>query len=330
MTGKPYALRLVFGMRKPKNPGVGQEIAGTVVAVGAAVTRFAIGDEVFGIARGAFAEYAVASEAKLAMKPDCVTFEQAAVVAISALTALQAIRDVGRVQAGQQVLIVGASGGVGSYAVQLAKVFGAEVTGVCSAAKLELVRSLGADHVVDYVHDDFADGTHRYDLILDIAGSSSISRLRRALKPRGTAVMVGGEEGDSLTGGMGRQLRARVVSMFTPPAADRSAVQGALRRSRNACGTYRRAASSRQASAKLTHSIRWRRPCATSKAEPSVARSRSLSEQLAVAERHATSVCIEHPRRGAKAHERGCGGCRNRGTARNRRADPSVRNRRRT
>ena len=214
MTGKPYALRLVFGIRKPKNPGVGQEVAGTVVAVGAAVTRFAVGDEVFGIARGAFAEYAVASEAKLAMKPGDMTFEQAAVVAISALTALQALRDVGRVQSGQQVLIVGASGGAGSYAVQLAKAFGAEVTGVCSAAKLDLVRSLGADHVIDYVHDDFADGVHRYDLILDIAGNSSISRLRRALTPRGTAVMVGGEAGDSLTGGMGRQLRARVVSMF--------------------------------------------------------------------------------------------------------------------
>ena len=214
MTGKPYLVRLVFGIRKPKNPGVGQEVAGTVVAVGAAVTRFVVGDEVFGIARGAFAEYAVATEDKLAMKPVEVTFDQAAVVAISALTALQALRDVGHVQPGQQVLIVGASGGVGSYAVQLAKAFGAEVTGVCSAAKLDLVRSLGADHVIDYAHDDFADGTHRYDLILDIAGNSSISRLRRALTSTGTAVMVGGEEGGSLTGGIDRQLRARIVSMF--------------------------------------------------------------------------------------------------------------------
>jgi len=215
MTGKPYAVRLFFGIRKPKNHGTGQEVAGTVVAIGSAVTRFAVGDAVFGIARGAFAEYAVASEDKLAMKPHDLTFEYAAVVAVSALTALQAIRDVGRVQSGQQVLIVGASGGVGSYAVQLAKAFGAEVTGVCSTAKLELVRSLGADHVIDYTRDDFGAGRLRYDLILDIAGNSAISRLRRALTPTGTVVMVGGEEGGRLTGGIGRQLRGRVVSMFS-------------------------------------------------------------------------------------------------------------------
>ena len=215
MTGKPYAVRLFFGLRKPKKHGTGQEVAGTVVAIGSAVTRFAVGDEVFGIARGAFAEYAVASEDKLAMKPRDLTFEAMAVVAVSALTALQAIRDVGRVQSGQQVLIVGASGGVGSYAVQLAKTFGAEVTGVCSTAKLDLVRSLGADHAIDYTRDDFAAGSHRYDLILDIAGNSAISRLRRALTPTGTVVMVGGEEGGSLTGGIGRQLRGRVVSMFS-------------------------------------------------------------------------------------------------------------------
>ncbi len=215
MTGKPYAVRLFFGIRKPKNPGTGQEVAGTVVAIGAAVTRFAVGDEVFGIARGAFAEYAVAREDKLAMKPHDLAFEHAAAVAVSALTALQAIRDVGRVQPGQKVLIVGASGGVGSYAVQLAKAFGAEVTGVCSTAKLDLVRWLGADHVIDYTCDDFAAGPHRYDLILDIAGNSAIARLRRALTPTGTAVMVGGEEGGSVTGGIGRQLRGRVVSMFS-------------------------------------------------------------------------------------------------------------------
>jgi NADPH:quinone reductase-like Zn-dependent oxidoreductase len=148
------------------------------------------------------------------MKPHDLTFERAAVVAVSALTALQATRDVGRVQSGQKVLIVGASGGVGSYAVQLAKALGAEVTGVCSTAKLDLARSLGADHVIDYTRDDFADGTHRYDLILDIAGNAAISRLRRALTPTGTAVMVGGEEGGRLTGGIDRQLRARIVSMF--------------------------------------------------------------------------------------------------------------------
>ena len=148
----------------------------------------------FGIGRGSFAEYAVAREAKLARKPANVSFEQAAVVAVSALTALQALTDAGHVKAGQQVLITGASGGVGSYAVQLARAFGAEVTGVCSTAKLDLVRSLGADHVIDYTRDDFADGAHHYDLILDIGGNPALSRLRRALTPTGTAVIVGGEE----------------------------------------------------------------------------------------------------------------------------------------
>jgi NADPH:quinone reductase-like Zn-dependent oxidoreductase len=214
MMGQPYLLRLAFGMRGPKNPVLGREAAGTVVAVGSVVTRFAVGDEVFGIAPGAFAEYAAAPEGKLARKPANITFEQAAVTAVSALTALQALTDVGRVEPGQQVLITGASGGVGSYAVQLAKAFGAQVTGVCSTAKLDLVRSLGADHVIDYTRDDFADGVHRYDLILDIAGNPAVSRLRRALTPTGTAVIVGGEEGGSLTGGLDRQLRALVWSRF--------------------------------------------------------------------------------------------------------------------
>ena len=154
------------------------------------------------------------SESKLAHKPPTLSFEQAAVVPISGMTALQALTDAGRIQPGQKVLVIGASGGVGSYAVQLAKAFGAEVTGVCSTAKLDLVRSLGADHVVDYTCDDFAEGGERYDLILDIAGGSRLSRLRRALTSSGTAVLVGNEKGDSLTGGMGRQLRARVVSLF--------------------------------------------------------------------------------------------------------------------
>jgi NADPH:quinone reductase-like Zn-dependent oxidoreductase len=190
----------------------GREVAGTVVAVGSAVTRFAIGDEVFGIAAGSFAEYAAAREDKLARKPANATFELAAVTPVSGLTALQALTDVGRVQPGEKVLVIGASGGVGSFAVQLAKAFGAEVTGVCSAAKLDMVRSLGADHVIDYGRDDFADGTHRYDLILDIAGNPTLSRLRRALTPAGTAVLVGGEEGGNFSGGMNRQLRARAVS----------------------------------------------------------------------------------------------------------------------
>ena len=215
MTGTPYLLRLGFGLRKPRNPVRGREVAGTVVAVGSAVTRFSVNDEVFGIGRGAFAEYAAAREDKLARKPANATFEQAAVVPVSALTALQALTDIGRVGQGQKVLIIGASGGVGSFAVQLAKAFGAEVTGVCSTAKLDLVRSLGADHVIDYATGDFADGVHHYDLILDIAGNPALSRLRRALAPAGTAVLVGGEEGGSLTGGMNRQLRAVALSRFT-------------------------------------------------------------------------------------------------------------------
>ena len=214
MTGTPYAVRLAMGFRRPRNPVPGRDVAGTVVAVGSAVTRFAIGDEVFGIAPGSFSEYAVAPERKLARKPASLTFEQAAVVPISALTALQGLCDVGRVEAGQKVLITGASGGVGTYAVQLAKAFGAEVTAVSSTAKLDLVRSLGADHVIDYTRDDFADGVHRYDLILDIAGNPTLSRLRRALTPTGTVVIAGGEEGGSWTGSMDRQLRAVVLSTF--------------------------------------------------------------------------------------------------------------------
>jgi NADPH:quinone reductase-like Zn-dependent oxidoreductase len=178
------------------------------------VTNFSAGDEVYGIGRGAFAEYAAAREDKLARKPAGATFEQAAVAPVSALTALQALTDVGRVKQGDQVLIIGASGGVGSHAVQLAKAFGAEVTGVCSPAKLDLVRSLGADHVIDYTSEDFANGARRYDLILDIAGNPALSRLRRALTATGTAVIVGGEEAGRLTGGIGRQLRARALSLF--------------------------------------------------------------------------------------------------------------------
>ena len=215
MTGKPYLLRLAFGVRSPRQPVLGRDVAGTVAAVGSAVTRFAVGDEVYGIAPGSFADFAVAREDKLARKPVNLTFEQAAVVPISALTAQQALSRVGRVRPGQKVLVTGASGGVGSYAVQLAKACGAEVTGVCSTAKLDLVRSLGADHVIDYTREDFADGEQRYDLVLDIAGNPSLSRLRRALTPTGTLVLVGGEEGGDWTGGtIGRQLRARTVSLF--------------------------------------------------------------------------------------------------------------------
>lgn len=213
MTGKPYLMRLGFGLGKPKNPISGRDVAGTVAAVGTAVTRFAVGDDVYGIAPGSFAQYAVAREGKLARKPANLSFTQAAVVPVSAGTALQALRDVGRVQAGQSVLIVGASGGVGTYAVQLAKAFGAQVTGVSCTAKLDLVTSLGAERVIDYTRQDFADGRHRYDLILDIGGSSSLARLRRALAPRGSVVFVGGENGGNLTG-MGRQLRGVLLSPF--------------------------------------------------------------------------------------------------------------------
>ena len=214
MVGRPYLLRLAFGFRRPKNPVPGLDLAGTVVAVGSAVTRFSPGEEVFGTGEGSFAEYAVAPEDQLARKPDNLSFEQAAVVPVSGLTALQALTDVGHLQPGQRVLIIGASGGVGSYAVQLAKALGAEVTGVSSTAKLDLVRSLGADHVIDYTRDDFADGAHRYDLILDIAGNPALSRLRRALTPTGTAVIVGGEQGGRLTGGLDRQFRAKALSLF--------------------------------------------------------------------------------------------------------------------
>lgn len=213
MTGRPYLGRLAFGVRRPKAAVAGFDMAGTVASVGPGVTRFSVGEEVFGSGRGAFAEYAVAPESKLARKATNLTFEQAAVVPVSAVTALQGL-DAGRVQPGQHVLITGASGGVGSYAVQLVKAAGAEVTGVASGAKLDLVRSLGADHVIDYAREDFADGTRRYDLILDIAGNPSISRLRRALTPTGTAVITGGEEGGNLTGGMNRQLTALTLSPF--------------------------------------------------------------------------------------------------------------------
>jgi NADPH:quinone reductase-like Zn-dependent oxidoreductase len=215
MTGKPYLMRIAgLGFRGPKDRVPGRDLAGTVAAVGPGVTGFAVGDEVYGIGRGSFAEYAVARADKLAHKPDSLSFAQAAVVPISAATALQALTDHGRLQPGQRVLIIGASGGVGSYAVQLAKALGAEVTGVASTTKLDLVRSLGADHVIDYTRDDFAGTGHRYDLILDIAGNPTLRRLRRALTPTGTAVIVGGENGGELTGGMGRTLRALALSPF--------------------------------------------------------------------------------------------------------------------
>lgn len=214
MTGLPYAVRLAFGLRAPKNAVPGFDLAGVVVEVGRDVTRFQPGDEVFGIGRGSFAELAPAREDKLTHKPANVTFQQAAALAISGLTALRGLTDVGRLEAGQRVLVIGASGGVGTYAVQIAKALGAHVTGVASAAKADLVRSIGADHVIDYASEDFADGSRRYDLILDIAGSSSVARLRRALSPSGTLVIAGGEDGGRWTGGVDRQLRAVALSPF--------------------------------------------------------------------------------------------------------------------
>ena len=215
MAGKPYLMRVIgFGFRRPKNRVPGLDVAGTVVTVGSEVTRFEPGDEVFGISRGSFAEFAAVREDKLAHKPASLGFEQAAVVPISAGTALQGLRDSGNIEPGQKVLIVGASGGVGTYAVQLAKAFGAEVSGVSSTAKLDLVRSIGADHVIDYTSEDYLDGSHSYDLILDIGGNNSLSRLRRALTPKGTLVIVGGEEGGNLLGGFDRQLRALALSLL--------------------------------------------------------------------------------------------------------------------
>jgi NADPH:quinone reductase-like Zn-dependent oxidoreductase len=217
MTGLPYLIRLVvptLGLRRPKTPVLGMDLAGTVEAVGEQVTRFRPGDAVFGWCDGSFAEYAIAPEDQLAAKPVDLSFEQAGVVPISGFAALQGLRDVGDVQAGQTVLVIGAAGGVGSFAVQLAKALGAQVTGVASTSQLGLVRSMGADEVVDYTREDVTDGTRHWDLILDTAGRRSLSRLRRALTPQGTLVIVGGEGGGRWMGGFTRNLRAPVLSRF--------------------------------------------------------------------------------------------------------------------
>jgi NADPH:quinone reductase-like Zn-dependent oxidoreductase len=208
MAGLPYLVRAMgIGLRAPKSRVRG-DVAGRVEDVGAGVDGFAPGDEVFGSCDGAFAEYAVGRPAKLAPKPANLTFEQAAVVPVSGCTALQALRDRGELRAGQRVLVLGASGGVGTFAVQLAKAFGAEVTGACSTAKIDLVRALGADRVVDYTQEDVADGRERYDLVLDAGGNRSLSHLRRALTPAGTLVIVGGEGGGRWLGGFQRQMLA--------------------------------------------------------------------------------------------------------------------------
>jgi NADPH:quinone reductase-like Zn-dependent oxidoreductase len=205
MTGTPYLFRLGAGLRAPRTRVLGMDVAGVVEAVGDEVTTVRPGDEVFGSCSGSFAEYAAVRADRCAPKPLGLSPEQAAALPTSSVTALQALRDHGRIQPGQRVLVIGAGGGVGSYAVQLAKAFGGHVTGVCSTAKAELVRSLGADEVIDYTRQDL---TGRYDLVLDIAGNRALRRLRQLLTPRGTLVIVGGEAGGRWTGGLDRQFRA--------------------------------------------------------------------------------------------------------------------------
>jgi NADPH:quinone reductase-like Zn-dependent oxidoreductase len=216
MTGQPYLMRLLgFGLRAPSVRVPGTNFAGVIERVGASVGGVAAGDEVYGASRGTFAEYVTASVGKVAPKPAQLSFEQAAVLPYPAFVALQALRDHGRIQAGQSVLVVGASGAVGSIAVQLAVAFGATVTGVCSGNHAELVRSLGATEVIDYTRADFTDGSRRFDLIIDIGGRTPIKRLRHALSRSGTLVIVGGE-GDRWVGGIQRQLWASLLSPFVP------------------------------------------------------------------------------------------------------------------
>jgi NADPH:quinone reductase-like Zn-dependent oxidoreductase len=214
MTGRPYLVRVMgYGLRTPKVGVRGRDVAGRVEVVGTNVAQMQAGEEVFGIGEGSFAEYVCARADKLAPKPANLSFEQAAAVPISGLTALQALRDTGKLQPGQKVLIIGAAGGVGSFAVQLAKAFDTQATGVASTTKVDLVRSLGADEVIDYTRQDFADGARHWDLIVDTAGRRSLSQLRRALTRRGTLVLVGGEGGGRWLGGFDRQiLRAPLLS----------------------------------------------------------------------------------------------------------------------
>ena len=216
MTGSPFVMRLATGLRKPKNPVPGTDIAGTVEAVGEAVTHLRPGDDVFGWGEGAFAEFARASEDHLIKKPASLTFEQAAAIGVSASTALQLLRDTGEVQPGQKVLINGASGGMGTFAVQIAKALGAEVTGVTSTKNVDLVRSIGASHVIDYTQEDFTSGGPRYDLILDNVGNHSMARTRRALTPNGLLISNGGGHA---SGKLARTIRAMLASMVVKQQA---------------------------------------------------------------------------------------------------------------
>ena len=216
LRGLPYIMRPI-GLRIPKDGGLGSDMAGQVEAVGRAVTRFRPGDEVYAfVLAGGFAEYARVPENVLGPKPANLSFEQAAAVPLAALTALQGLRDHGRVQPGQRVLIIGASGGVGTFAVQLAKLFGAEVTGVCSTRNLELVRSLGADHVIDYTREDFAGNGRRYDLVFQLAGTRSPAAIRRALTPKGRLILSSGESSGRWVGPMDRIVKAAALSPFVP------------------------------------------------------------------------------------------------------------------
>lgn len=213
MAGHPYAVRLAFGLRRPKHPVPGRDVAGVVAEVGSQVSAVSLGEEVIGTADGSFAELAVVPESRVARKPASLSFEEAATLPISGLTALQAVRDAGGVRPGGRVLVIGASGGVGSYAVQVAAAYGAQVTGVASGGKADLVRSLGATSVIDYSCEDLDDGT-RYDVVLDIAGLRPIRHLRRLLTDTGTLVVIGGEGGDRWLGGTHRQLAALALSPF--------------------------------------------------------------------------------------------------------------------
>lgn len=214
MRGSPSLMRLMSGIGAPKNTRLGVDFAGTVEAVGSSVKRFKPGDEVFGGKTGAFAEYvAVGENRALALKPDNMTFEQAASVPIAAVTALQALRDKGHLKPGQKVLINGASGGVGTFAVQIAKSFGAQVTGVCSTRNLEMVQSIGADHVIDYKREDYTKSGERYDLIIDMVGNHSLLQNRQVLTPEGILVMIGGPN-DGLLGPLANPIKALILSPF--------------------------------------------------------------------------------------------------------------------
>lgn len=213
MRGTPYILRMQAGLRKPKGVRLGTDVAGQVDAVGRSVTQFKPGDEVFGTCRGALAEYAATSESSLVLKPDTVTFEQAASVPVAAFTALQGLRDKGHIQPGQKVLVNGASGGVGTFAVQIAKSFGAEVAGVCSTRNVAMVRSIGADTVIDYTQQDFTRSGQRYDLFLDCVGNRSVSACRRVLRPKGIYIAATGPDGRWF-GPLTHMLKTLVLSRF--------------------------------------------------------------------------------------------------------------------